>query len=114
LLGARFEYFDGLDWYDTWGDESGKKAATSNRDQPNLAGLPEAVRVTLWFDSDPQAKPAGTTESQTNVPMVFQTVARLMLADVKQPSGGSGSSDDTSQQGQTTPNTSGMPAGMEN
>jgi hypothetical protein len=113
LLGARFEYFDGLDWYDTWGDESGKKAATSNRDQPNLTGLPEAVRVTLWFDSDPQAKLSADADSKTNVPMVFQTVARLMLADVQPPGGGSSSSDDTSQQGQN-PNASGMPAGAQN
>src|SRR6185312_12717668 len=55
LLGARFEYFDGLDWYDTWGDLNGKKQ-TSNRDQPNMSGMPEAVRITLYFDSDPQAK----------------------------------------------------------
>src|SRR6185312_16688360 len=51
LLGARFEYFDGLDWYDTWGEMDGKKKQTSQRDQPNLYGMPEAVRITLWFDS---------------------------------------------------------------
>jgi prepilin-type N-terminal cleavage/methylation domain-containing protein len=31
LRGAQFEYFDGSDWYDTWGDEKGKKQ-TSNKD----------------------------------------------------------------------------------
>ena len=102
LLGARFEYFDGLDWYDTWGDESGKKTQTSNRDQPNLEGMPEAVRVTLWFDSDPQAKLSASTEQHTNAPMIFQTVARLMLADTTQPGAASSSSDDTSSQQRQT------------
>lgn len=110
LLGARFEYFDGLDWYDTWGDESGKKAETSNRDQPNLTGMPEAVRITLWFDSDPQAKLMEASNNKTNPPMVFQTVARLMLADTTQPDAASSSSDDTSGQ----PATTGTPAGVEN
>jgi hypothetical protein len=112
LLGARFEYFDGLDWYDTWGDMNGKKKETSNRDQPNLSGMPEAVRITLWFDSDPQAKLAAGADSRTNAPMVFQTVARLMLADTTQPSAASSSSDDTSSQGQGTTGT--PPAGVEN
>ena len=109
LLGTRFEYFDGLDWYDTWGDETGKKQEASNRDQPNLVGLPEAVRITLWFDSDPQVKLTAATASRTNVPMVFQTVARLMLADTTQPGAASSSSDDTS--GQSTP---GQPGGISN
>ena len=111
LLGARFEYFDGLDWYDTWGDMNGKKKESSNRDQPNLSGMPEAVRVTLWFDSDPQTKLTTADGVSTNVPMVFQTVARLMLADTTQPSAASSSSDDTSSQDQPT---QGVPGGLNN
>lgn len=105
LLGARFEYFDGLDWYDTWGDLTGKKQ-TSNKDQPNMTGMPDAVRITLWFDSDPKAR---TTigETSTNPPMTFQTVARLMLAHSSTQSSSGGSS------GSSTPDqsTQGAPAG---
>jgi hypothetical protein len=60
--------------------------------------MPEAVRITLWFDPNPKAKPAQAatgveTESsvdQTNEPpLVFQTVARLNLVKAAQDSGGS-------------------------
>jgi prepilin-type N-terminal cleavage/methylation domain-containing protein len=108
LLGAKFEYSDGVDWYDTWGEIDGKKTANSNRDQPNLSGMPEAVRITLWFDSNPDAKISPTGESRTNAPMVFQTVARLMLADSSQQAASSSSTSDTGSSDQSTP---GMPAG---
>jgi len=105
LLGARFEYFDGFDWYDTWGDLNGKKQ-TSNKDQPNMSGMPEAVRITLYFDPDPQAKiPSGQT--RTNLPMTFQTVARLMLAQSSQQSSSGGSSDS----GSSDQSTQGSPTG---
>ncbi len=87
LVGLQLEYYDGFDWYDTWGDTTGK-AQTSNGDQPNLTGLPEAVRITLLFDSNPPARraqaatetvpaagdSAGKAPSAT--PLVFQTDAR--------------------------------------
>jgi prepilin-type N-terminal cleavage/methylation domain-containing protein len=106
LLGARFEYFDGFDWYDVWGDEKGKRQ-TSNKDQPNMSGMPDAVRITLWFDSDPRAKSANS-ETRTNPPMVFQTVARLMLATSSQQS----SSASSSSSGDSSPQpTQGTPSG---
>jgi hypothetical protein len=96
LRGAQFEYFDGSDWYDTWGDEKGKKQ-TSNKDQPNMSGMPAAVRITLWFDPDPQVKSA-SGQTRTNPPMTFQTVARLMLAQSSSgDSSGTGSSDQSNQ-----------------
>jgi len=105
LLGAEFEYFDGLDWYDTWGDLKGKKQ-TSNKDQPNMSGMPDAVRITLWFDPEPQAKIV-SGQARTNPPMTFQTVARLMLAkSSQQSSSGDSSSSDSSDQ-----STQGMPTG---
>lgn len=82
LLGLKFEYYDGFDWYDTWGDVEGRgKAQTSNRLRSNLSGLPDAVRITLWLDSNPRTANARKGE-QTNSapPLVFQTVARLNLA----------------------------------
>jgi prepilin-type N-terminal cleavage/methylation domain-containing protein len=107
LLGARFEYFDGFDWYDTWGDLTGKKQ-TSNKDQPNMSGMPAAVRITLWFDSDPQAKTV-SGETRTNPPMTFQTVARLMLAESSQQnSSGSSSSTGSSDQSNQGAPTGGM------
>jgi uncharacterized membrane protein YgcG len=110
LLGARFEYFDGLDWYDTWGEIKPTKQQTSNRDQPNLSGMPEAVRITLWFDSDPQTKIAAG-ETNTNLPMTFQTVARLMLADASQQSSSSGSGGSSSSGTGSGQNASGVPTG---
>jgi hypothetical protein len=110
LLGARFEYFDGLDWYATWGEIKDKKQ-TSNRDQPNLSGMPEAVRITLWFDSDPQTKIAEGATS-TNRPMAFQSIARLMLADASQQSGSSTSSGSSNgNSGSSDQNSSGIPSG---
>jgi type II secretory pathway component PulJ len=109
VLGLHFEYFDGLDWYDTWGDAEGQgKPQTSNRQQPNLEGMPEAVRITLWLDSNPRArKPSDTAtppeKSETEPPLVFQTVARLNLAARSRPtdSTDSGTSSDASGQGNT-------------
>lgn len=82
------EYYDGVDWYDTWGDPDGRaREETSLRTQYNLSGMPEAVRITLWIDPSPPAPRAGGeglaepgTTSQREPPLVFQTVARLNLA----------------------------------
>lgn len=83
IVGMRLEYFDGYDWYDSWGDASGTgKKQTSNREQYNLSGLPEAVRITLLFDSNPTLntnQPPG--ERTIEPPFVFQTVTRLELAE---------------------------------
>lgn len=82
LRGVRYEYFDGFDWYTSWGEINTAKALSSNRSQPNLSGLPDAVRITLAFDPDQRTKAdreksADTTEDP---PLVFQTVVRLELA----------------------------------
>jgi hypothetical protein len=102
LLGLRFDYYDGVDWYETWGDvDRRNKAQTSRRVRYNLEGMPEAVRITLWFDPNPKKKPAapGTTEAvpsaeepATEPPLVFQTVARLNLAPALAGTSGGGSS----------------------
>ncbi len=108
VAGVRFEYFDGYDWYDSWGDVEGNgKAQTSNRDQSNLSGMPEAVRVTLWFDSEP-AKPRTpgfreerASDEKVPPPMVFETIARLNLAAASQTSSSSASgTTDTGEQPQ--------------
>jgi hypothetical protein len=103
VLGLRFEYYDGVDWYDSWGDVQNRgKAQTSNRSQPNLTGMPEAVRITLWLDSNPRAKKAGdvpdlepaatTGKEKREPPLVFQTIARVNLSSAT-PSSSSTSTD---------------------
>ena len=84
IMGVRFEYSDGVDWYDTWGDVKGQeKAANSQKDQPNLTGMPEAVRITLLLDSNPKSQTNSATGERTiEPPVVFKTVARLNLAEV--------------------------------
>jgi type II secretion system protein J len=91
VLGLRFEYFDGTDWYDKWGNaENPDQKAGLTEEQINQQGLPEAVRITLLFDSDPQSKPVtNDSASHGGAPLVFQTVVRLALADRSQ--GGSSS-----------------------
>lgn len=98
VVGLRFEYFDGLDWYNSWGDVDPKKNGQSSaRQQANLTGLPEAVRITLLMDSNPKKKQPDATETEEKLepPFVFETVVRLNLAAASQPN--NSSSPDTSQ-----------------
>ena len=97
VVGVRFEYFDGLDWYDTWGEIKSGKRETSEKIQPNLSGMPEAVRITLMFDSNPKAKKNPNDETQpAEPPFVFQTVARLNLTASAQQGSSSGGAADAS------------------
>ena len=106
VMGLMFEYSDGVDWYDSWGDTEGNgKAQFSLRSRPNASGMPEAVRITLWLNPNPRHRPAEDQETSTNEPpLVFRTVARLNLADSSEtgPSSGSGTNSvsDTSTQNQ--------------
>ena len=94
VVGIRFEYFDGLDWYDSWGEIKSGKRDTSQKVQPNLSGMPEAVRITLMLDSNPKSKKVlDTGERDIEPPFVFQTVARLNLAASSQGNSAAGSSD---------------------
>jgi prepilin-type N-terminal cleavage/methylation domain-containing protein len=91
LRGLTLEYYDGLDWYDNWGDASVKKKTKyTATPPPNLTGFPEAVRITLRLDPNPEKN----TEKR-EPPLVFQTVVRLELADVQAPSA-AGASDNSS------------------
>ena len=112
VVGLKFEYFDGTDWYDTWGQVD-KKKQNSARQSSNLTGLPEAVRITLLMDSNPKKKNPDTataSEEKPEPPFVFQTVVRLNLAGVTQdienpPS--ANSSDNNQTPGQQTPDNGG-------
>jgi type II secretion system protein J len=83
----RIEYYDGIEWWDDWGDPEGK---TKGMTYPplNTSGLPEAVRITLTFDPEsPKRKRDSTAasrsepDSEPHTPMTFQTIARVDLAD---------------------------------
>jgi prepilin-type N-terminal cleavage/methylation domain-containing protein len=117
VRGLKFEYYDGLEWYANWGDVNGRRRFQNPELEPdNLSGMPEAVRITLWLDPGRSTSASATGELDTNTPpLVFQTVARLELAD--RPEGDTGSHSSTSAGGQpasqpnrATPNSS-QPAG---
>jgi hypothetical protein len=107
VVGLKLEYFDGLDWYSSWGAvKPADKKQNSAREKNNLSGLPEAVRITLLMDSNPKKKnpDTATDEAKMEPPLVFQTVARLNLAAAVQNSSGSSdaaSPDNPSPSGQT-------------
>ena len=108
VVGLRFEYFDGLDWYASWGNvDPKKKGQNSAREQSNMTGLPEAVRITLLLDSHPKKKKpeAAASEEKPEPPFVFETVVRLNLAGVVQNAENAASpADNTSSPNQTPGN----------
>jgi prepilin-type N-terminal cleavage/methylation domain-containing protein len=96
LRGLTLEYYDGLDWYDTWGDASVKKKVKyTTTEAPNLSGFPEAVRITLLLDPNPDK-----ISEKAEPPMIFQTVVRLELADVPASTGGTGAPDNATPPGE--------------
>jgi prepilin-type N-terminal cleavage/methylation domain-containing protein len=89
LVGLKFEYSDGYEWYDSWGDVEGRgKQQSSRREHYNLEGMPEAVRITLSFDTNPRPRKNGLAENEltektaAEPPLIFQTVARLNLSAI--------------------------------
>jgi hypothetical protein len=99
VRGLTLEYYDGLDWYDNWGDASLKKQVKyTTTEEPNLSGFPEAVRITLLLDPNPGKSKQKQESSKKEPAFAFQTVVRLEMADVQTPSGGSDSSSDGSAQ----------------
>jgi prepilin-type N-terminal cleavage/methylation domain-containing protein len=81
VVGLRFEYYDGYDWYNTWGEIKPGKRETTRRVQPNLTGIPTAVRVTLLLDSNPKSRAVSESgERVLEPPLAFQTVVKLNLA----------------------------------
>lgn len=89
LRGVQFEYYDGFDWHDSWGEIPGeRKPQPASRDQSNRFGMPEAVRISLTFDPRGSAKPAApAVEASPEPPLVFRTVVRLNLAASNSPRG---------------------------
>ena len=102
VRGLKLEYYDGLDWYDSWGEvKSPGKEQTSQKARSNSSGLPTAVRITLYLDSHPRRAVSTQTEIKPEPPLAFQTVARINLAEASQAAGagsaaGSGDGTDAS------------------
>jgi len=88
LRGVAFEYYDGWDWYDSWGEvDPKKKDRKASSLAPNLSGMPEAVRITLWFDPNPKttANKLGAEVQRSSEPsMMFETTVRLNLTAASQ------------------------------
>ena len=107
VRGLKFEYYDGWDWYDDWGDpQRRRKAEMSLKEHPNLFGMPEAVRITLRIEPPSRSKSSDSSEP----PLVFQTVARLNLAAISQKTPTvSGDKEEKSEQNQPTPDEGGTP-----
>lgn len=104
VRGLKFEYYDGEEWHDTWGQTekdlkvSGQSRKEKEDDAVNTGGLPQAVRITLYLDPNPNQKKTGTQDlvetpvrdsDSTNIvvkptiepPLVLETVVRLELSD---------------------------------
>jgi type II secretory pathway component PulJ len=89
LAGVRFEYTDGYDWYDAWGQTNAEKmTGLLAQSAANLTGLPRAVRITLSFAQNPSSAPPTApapapenAERPPESPLVFQTVVGLELAE---------------------------------
>jgi len=87
LGGLRLEYYDGWDWFDSWGDpQAGSTKSELATPKSNMTGLPDAIRITLLFN--PNSHPLAAhdlPEPTTETLLAFQTIVRLNL-----PSGGAG------------------------
>lgn len=80
VVGLKLEYYDGLDWYDSWGDpEAGTGKPQPSLPRPNLVGLPDAVRITLLFERTPGSRNPDPEITTPEPPLVFQTIARIAV-----------------------------------
>jgi type II secretory pathway pseudopilin PulG len=83
IRGFRLEYYDGLDWYDEWGDPRGRRRSSDSLMAPaNLAGMPEAVRITISVEPELRHQPDRLERPDPEPPLILQTVVRLNLAGI--------------------------------
>ena len=85
VSGLRFDYYDGFEWFTSWGDAEGKyEGADTTLLDSNLYGMPEAVRIIIEFPSEELAPNTdGDDNDEEQAPtLTFQTVVRLDLAPV--------------------------------
>ena len=81
------EYYDGFEWFETWGDPTGRTAGQdTSLLESNQSGLPEAVRIRLTLEvARTDRRHVESTEAdggnQTGEPpVVLETIVRLDLA----------------------------------
>lgn len=99
----KFEFYDGYEWFDEWGDPTGKERLKTVPDS-NVSGLPEAVRITLEVDPAYQRQRAEDEES-SEAPFTLETTARLNMSLYFYRAGGgsrTNNSDGASVQGSNT------------
>lgn len=106
VAGFRLEYYDGFEWFDSWGESnpalltpSGSPPASAARTilPPNATGLPEAVRVTLRLNANPRK------DDKSERPLVFQSIARIVVPFRGGGSSSSGGSSGSSSSSATAP-----------
>lgn len=118
VAGLKFEYYDGLEWFDDWGSSEPLDLETIDPLlQSNLTGMPVAVRISLRLALGPHKRPqSGRGASAFSTPtadleeagrqfMTFKTVVQLQLADLVSEStstSGTGSTSNTSSQSSST------------
>lgn len=89
LAGFRLEYYDGWEWFDSWGDpQAGSLKSEVSTPKPNQIGLPEAVRITLSFESS--SRPANVPSDrgiEAAPPLTFQTIVRVNVPQSDAPTG---------------------------
>jgi hypothetical protein len=80
VRGLSCEFYDGFEWFETWGDPDGKQQF-SEFPPGNLIGLPEAIRITLAI-APPEKPTSSSSDNATNraPALVFQTTVRPALA----------------------------------
>lgn len=95
------EFYDGFEWFDSWGDANGEaKQANSFRPRPNLVGLPTAVRITLAVPGERIPSSSGNTATNAP-PLLFNTVVRL---EIETPASNTSSSTPSSPGNPNSPN----------
>ena len=68
ITGLQFEYYDGFDWFESWGDpNAGSLKSEIATPKPNSVGLPDAVRITLSMGSESQPE------------LTFQTIVQIAI-----------------------------------
>lgn len=93
LRALTLEYYNGIEWFEEWGDTKGK-AENSFKERPNLSGMPDAVRITLTLAPEKRATQQNSNNASEEPPLVFTTVCRLNLAGVSADAGLTGSAND--------------------
>lgn len=98
----KFEFYDGYEWYETWGDAEGSnKQQASSSASWNLSGMPEAVRITLSLElgrpgrreESGVERESGASGTKEEVPLTFQTVARIQVPKTSSTTAGGTSAD---------------------